>query len=383
MIEQLGEYKHINSVNTDLYKQLFLKTKNKEIVEYDVTNVLNVSEQFDKERQESNNYFIYGGIEFFSLLNGVSTNYEYFEDFFNINISGETIKTIYNSFDFYLVKPSNVSGETYNNINNNYVRKFEIIAKNDDFIIEKQGFSKNIFGDTKYYYFLNKNIILNDNIDWFGKPITELYIMPIYKKSYTGYVSDDEKMYLSYFYDDSGTTKIEYEEISGDTINYNVGDVIDGDLVNWNLDTYSETILDNKKIKIETFYDDSGTTKSIMWKYDLFIPIRIDYLENEINIDNISGKTYIELPNHAIKLDDNGNYIWKNIIDKGYIDNLYNIGSNYPFVNGKHYLYNNIIIKIIPDLDDVNTNDKFNPIKITGFDTENNNTDISNYGETC
>jgi hypothetical protein len=385
MIEQLGEYKHINGVNSDIFKQLFLKNTEKKIIESKLTEYVNVSDQFDKERQNSNKYFIYGGIEFFSLLNGITTNYEYFEDFFK-KVNNDN-KNIFNSFDFYLVKPINNLDETlnYDNITGNtFLRKFEVIAKNTDFIINKQGYSKNIFGDIKYYYLINKDINLEYKYDWFGKPITELYIMPIYKKNYIGTIDNDEKVYISDYVVDDYSIEVIYNEImlTGDTMSFNIGDIIDGDVVYWNLNNYSETKLYDKTIKIETFYDNSGTTESITWKYDLFIPIKIDYLENEINVENVSGRTYVEFPEQAIKLDDQGNYIWRNLIDKGFVDNLYGIGTNFPFINGKHYLYNNNILKLIPDISDTNTYNKFKPV-MKEYITEDNNIDTSNYGDLC
>lgn len=384
MKQQLNQYKNINSVNIDFFNKILLKSKKKVLSEQDITYYLNVSEQFDKERQNNNIYFIYGGLEYFSILNKITTNYIYFEDFFNKN-NIEEEKNIYNSFDFYLVKPiDNLDSENkyYDEIHNNiYIKKYEVIANNNDFIIEKQAYSTNIFGEEKYLYFINKNIDLNYNIDWLGKPITELYIVPIYKKSYTGL--NDEKIYINNFEYENNNINIVFNEVTGETINYNIGDIIDGDIISWNINNYNETKLYNKEIRIKTFYEESGTTKSIEWKYNPFIPIRIDYLENEINIQNISGKTYSEIPEYAIKLDDKGNYIWRNLIDKGYIDNLYKIGTNFPFINGKHYIYNNIILDVIPNLDDLNTYNKFQPIMLQNYIIDNNNANISNYGDIC
>lgn len=384
MKQQLNQYKNINSVNIDFFNKILLKSKKKVLSEQDITYYLNVSEQFDKERQNNNIYFIYGGLEYFSILNKITTNYIYFEDFFNKN-NIEKEKNIYNSFDFYLVKPiDNLDSENkyYDEIHDNiYIKKYEVIANNNDFIIEKQAYSTNIFGEEKYLYFINKNIDLNYNIDWLGKPITELYIVPIYKKSYTGL--NDEKIYINNFEYENNNINIVFNEVTGETINYNIGDIIDGDIISWNINNYNETKLYNKEIRIKTFYEESGTTKSIEWKYNPFIPIRIDYLENEINIQNISGKTYFEIPEYAIKLDDKGNYIWRNLIDKGYIDNLYKIGTNFPFINGKHYIYNNIILDVIPNLDDLNTYNKFQPIMLQNYIIDNNNANISNYGDIC
>ena len=121
----------------------------------------------------------------------------------------------------------------------------------------------------------------------------------------------------------------------------------------------------------------------VVWKYNPLFPIRIDYLANEYKIENISGTTEVNIPDYAIKLDNKGNYIWRDKLDKGFIDNLYNIGVDHPFVNGKHYVYSNHIIKLVPDLSDSFTHTKFQSIIMNGYSPIDNNTDIDNYGKLC
>ena len=384
--EQLGEFKHVDSVNQDIFTKIFLNRDVKKLTEEDITHFLNASEQFDLERQQSNKYYLYGGIELFSILNGITTNYNSFEDFFKKE--DENKKSIYNTFDFYLLKPLSYESEEDNYellYDNYYVRKFEVIGINSDFIIDKQAFAKNIFNDEKYNYLINKDIILDNNLDWFGKPITELYIMPMYKKSYTG--QGDEEIFVQNFTYSGGTINVDYDNISGNTIQYEMGDIVYGDVVIWNKETYNETVYIEKELKITTPYEESDgvfiNEEILVWKYKPLLPIKIDYLTNETSIENISGTTYVEIPEHAIKLDDYGNYIWKDVLDKGFIDNLYNIGTDYPFVNGKHYIHSNYIIKLIPDISDPYTKSKFDSIIIDGYNTLDNNTNIDNYGDLC
>lgn len=390
IIKQLDENKNVNSVNRDFTTKILLDRDVKNLTEDDVTHYLNSSEQFDIERQKSNKYFIYGGLEFFSIFNGITTNYLKFKDFFDkYNFQeNETTKTIYNSFDFYLLKPLSYESEEDNYellYDNYYVRKFEVIAKNDDFIINNQAFAKNIFGDEKHSYLINKDIIIDNNIDWFGKPITELYILSMYKKSYDG--TEDEEIQIQEFSHVSNNIVVNFNTITGDTINYEIGDIVYGDVVIWNKEIYNETKFIDKEIKIITNYEEVDgmftNNKRLIWKYNPLLPIRIDYLANEYNVENISGTTQTNIPNYAIKLDEAGNYIWRDKLDKGFIDNLYNIGVDNPFVNGKHYIYSNHIIKIVPDLEDSYTNTKFQSLIMNGYDSIDNNTNIDNYGELC
>ena len=393
--KQLDENKNVNSVNRDFYTNLLFNREVKELTEDDVTHYLNSSEQFDIERQNSNKYFIYGGLEFFSILNGIKENYLLFKDFFNkFNLlENESTKTIFNSFNFYLLKPLSYESEKDNyeflyesEGNEYYVRKFEVVAKNSDFIINNQAFANNIFNDEKYSYLINKDIVIENNLDWFGKPITELYILSMYKKSYEGSEDKDEDIQVQEFISGS-TININFNSIDGDTIDYEIGNIVYGDVVIWNKETYTETKFIDKEIKIITNYEEVDgmftNNERIIWKYNPLFPIRIDYLANEYKIENISGTTEVNIPDYAIELDNKGNYIWRDKLDKGFIDNLYNIGVDHPFVNGKHYVYSNHIIKLVPDLSDSFTHTKFQSIIMNGYNPIDNNTDIDNYGKLC
>jgi len=53
-----------------------------EINEYNIRNVLSATEVFDAEREANEVYRIYGCIEWMSLLNGITPDYEHLEDFF-------------------------------------------------------------------------------------------------------------------------------------------------------------------------------------------------------------------------------------------------------------------------------------------------------------
>ena len=402
--KQLDENKNVNSVNRDFTTKILLDRDVKELTEGDVTHYLNVSEQFNIERQNSNKYFIYGGLEFFSILNGMKSNYNMlyntgevkFRNFFDKFLEdGDIPKTIYNSFDFYLLKPLSHKSEIdnyellYESENNKfYVRKFEVIGVNSDFIINNQAFAKNIFNDEKHSYLINKDIVLENNLDWFGKPITELFILSMYKSSYTGHHELEEEIQTQTFTLSGNTINSNFNSITGDTITYEIGDIVYGDVVIWNKEMYNETKFLDKEIKIITNYQEIETgggvnDRQLKWKYNPLHPIRIDYLANEYNIENISGTTEVNIPDYAIKLDNKGNYIWRDKLDKGFIDNLYNIGVDYPFVNGKHYIYSNHIIKLVPDLSDSFTHTKFQSIIMNGYSPIDNNTDIDNYGKLC
>lgn len=382
---QLGEFKYVNSVNTDINTNIFLKCSGKNIIENDIVETLDLSERYDIERQRSDKYKVYGGIEYLSLLNGLTDELDErkFSDYFIKNYEQFTpIRDIYNSFYFYLVKPSTEEyDEIYDNI---YIRKFEIIADYTEIFIESQAYSKNIYGDEKYTYILNKDIDLNNSVDYFGLPITELYLMCVYRPVCDGLYCQHEGLYFptfSYINNDievSYNTKISDESL----LQYQIGDIIQGDVVYFDKEDYKIHVLNENIIRLITSFNDGSNIYSLSWKYDLFKKIKISDLSLE-TYTWFSGDTLSEPYKYAIPLNDNGDMIWRKVLDKGYIDNLYDIGVDYPFVNGKHYLFNNILLNISVDLDDEFTRDKFENIFINGYESLYNNLNSINLGDRC
>ena len=179
----LNSEKNIDSINVDGSMKIELLNKPSLINEYNIRNVLSVTELFETERQETQIYRIYGRIEYLSLLNGVRSNYNSFIDFFNPSFDSASSKSIFNSFDFYLVRPSE-SGYTQN-INNGsqYNRFFKVIATPNQFEIYKVGFAKNIFDEQTYAFNFTVDVDISELRDDFGMPLTELFIYAQYNRS--------------------------------------------------------------------------------------------------------------------------------------------------------------------------------------------------------
>ena len=78
----LNSKKNIDSVDVDSFQKFDLNTNVGQIVEYDIRNVLSVTELFDIEREETPIYRIYGKIEYLSSLNRLKNDYYLFEDFY-------------------------------------------------------------------------------------------------------------------------------------------------------------------------------------------------------------------------------------------------------------------------------------------------------------
>ena len=144
-----GANKNVNSIAVDNYDKFTLENKRNNLLEYDVRNVLSVTEVFEAERQGTEVYRIYGGIEYLSILNGLDENYSELVNFFQpFYCTGGTcaFKDIYDSFNFYLVRP--FTGYTNIELDESaYIRQFEVIATPDDFDLFNAGYSKNVYNE--------------------------------------------------------------------------------------------------------------------------------------------------------------------------------------------------------------------------------------------
>lgn len=132
------------------------------------------------------------------------------------------------------------------------------------------------------------------------------------------------------------------------------GDTIDGDFCEWNDSEYSERVISNIYHKIiynENVFDINITNESQEYNpfgfyYQTHHPITLrafsSYIE-EGSSDDTTG-----IPNWATYDTSTSNFIWRDIYQYGFIDND-NIGVDYPFLNGVHYPFKNLIFRLIPE----------------------------------
>jgi hypothetical protein len=417
----LNSLKNIDSVNVDNYSNVELSNKLSLIHEYDIQNVLSATEVFDAEREANEIYRIYGKIEYLSQLNGLSLNYRIFNDFFNPQLLNS--KNITNSFDFYLVKPASsgytrISGSTmpvytstgYTHVTGgtvDYVRTFEVIATPRDFEIFPAGFANNVYGDQAYAFNFNKDFDVSTYLDDFGFPLTELFLYAQYKPTTNGNESQVEKL--------SGTTwspitdtssKFELTPIPP---TFNIGDILHqnnniiGDIIGYSKSQFYQTQQHPQTFYISTPYMSYitiggswwfpaftiSTPKRLIWKYNPFIPFRLRYFSSELDKANTGSTVYATssaIPYYATKLDDMGNYVWREIMPQGYTDPLTGIGVDYPFVNKRRYLFSNIVFDITPDLNDNETRIAFEKSWYTKNATKvaiRPISDLDNIGKPC
>lgn len=341
---QLGTAKNSTSVNVDQYLNIDLTASAKEILDYNQSNQLSVSDLFNSERQASEVYRVYGRVDFMSIINGLIKNYTSVQDFFTHvrlgqELSGLT-KNIMTCFDVYLCYPSTgntfVSGITY-------VRNYVVATKLSNFEIYKAGFGTNIFSNYIYAFDFNVDFDIDALVDSFGKPYTNFYLYFKFKPATNGHSVAETVSRLTYT---GATTSVPY-------VTHNVGDLLVGDEVTYNMLDFEEALLQNMIYYVDFPY--SGVT--LEFQYQPFVPVKIRDFQDELITANISGGTEndLNIPSYATKIDNAGNYIWKDLLINGYIDPISGKGVDYPFVNKIHYIFNPIVLPLTPNLNHANT----------------------------
>lgn len=381
----LNSYKNIKSINVDNNFNIELENKPAEILEYDIRNVVSATEIFNAEREANEAYRIYGKIEYMSLLNGLKPNYTTFSDFFQPTpLTGKNIK---NSFDFYLCKAS--TGYTkITTSGTQYIRYYRVIATPNEFELYPLGFSNNVYGEQSYGFSFNIDFDVSTYLDSFNFPATELFLYAQYKPKLSSPV--ERISYTSW--DQLGNmSTIEFTPTIlniGDNVQTYVGGAYQpkiGDIIDYSKSDFLQTVNTEQTFYIRTQYN----TGRLMWKYNPYTPIRLRYFANELNSVNTGSTSYQQttsIPYYATKIDNTNNYVWRDILQQGYIDPISGIGVDYPFVNKKRYLFSRIILDVTPDLNDTETRLAFEKIWFTKNATNKRikpTGDINNIGKPC
>ena len=383
---QLGEKRYIDAVNQDTTIKLPLESNGGLNIEYDLQNVLDVTQIFDIERQASKKYRIHGEFEYLSILNGLPVEYTLLNHFFAlIPLSADT-KNIYSDLEVYLVKPS--TGFTELIADERYVKNYEVIANVDNVDIFNSAFARNIYNEQQYTYVVDVDIDIADEYDGLNFPITELSLYVVYQPTENG-DGDPETMERKTYNATGGTIIENFTPTS-----LSVGDIIQGDVIDYEKLLYQQTDFNLMEHYIYTTYNTlankfvPSTSQILKWKYRPFIPITLRYLDVNITRGNTGSTSYEvanSVPPFATKIDDDGNYVWRNILDNGFFDPLEEIGVSFPFINQRHYVFSNIIFKMQPDLEHLNTENVFDEILFAQNTLINAEPDSSldNIGEIC
>lgn len=361
----INSSKNVNSVNNDSYDRIEISGSKSEINEYDVRNVINTQEVFEIERNANPIYRIYGKIEYLSLLNGLTNDYSQLGDFFNPQ-SGDS-KTLLNSFDLYLVKPS--TGFTAVTNTNDYIRTFEVVATPDNIEIADAGFSNNVYDEQTYTFHVNIDIDLTYDRDDLNFPITTLYLYAQYKNS-----SNPTETYKARYWTESGSSFNNVDFTS--FYDFNVGELLRisspenykiSDLIEYDRGQFTQSGVSDQKFNILTPYTgDTGTTRELVWEYNPLTRLDLRYFSSNLDYVNSGGTSYDliqSIPDYATNYPiGTENLVWRDVTPEGYTDPINNEGNDLPFVNKRRYFFENIVLDIAPDLTDANTEEVFREV---------------------
>jgi hypothetical protein len=285
-----------------------------------------------------------------------------------------------------------------------YVRRHRVLTAPSSPVIVNAGYEQNIFktsaklerepftpnqfervsikeGSQSYTLSFNSDVNINNLVDNQKRPVTKLYYTTIWR-GYFGWTKSLKQGWefnlpldpftqqpTSWWQDSNsasnaglstttynvpppfGTTPLggPYNFIYTNTPN--IGDVLDGDLCEWNdyeqqeyeVATYYHKIRFNEL----TFTTSAGLPNNPFgYYYQPHFEIKLrdysDYLE-EADARNTVG-----IPDYAYFSENRNVFVWRDLYDYGFIDTQ-NIGTDWPFMNGRHHTFRNIIFRIIPE----------------------------------
>jgi len=182
-----------------------------------------------------------------------------------------------------------------------------------------------------------------DNTTYSNLPTTgytNVYTLQYYGDSYNVKISDLMFEHFVVYYLGDYETKISIPD------SINIGDSIYGDIIEYNereLSTYTLQ-MPNYLFKLKDLYGYTGSTTfsattSTYAKTDLLYPVILKYFTNTIyGSNNVEDKKSWAVFNDKINV-----WQWRELIPNGDIDESGN-GTNFPFLNGRHYVYNDFIL---------------------------------------
>ena len=256
-----------------------------------------------------------------------------------------------------------------------YLRKFKKVIEDGDYEMYPLAFSKTIYDDQNYQFVINNDIDIEGLTDNLGRPISELYVTIIKTDSNQMFSAiksglDLEDLPGNIGGDSNNSNKIKLSNARRlhdgiDTpftshtplptednlyVGYKSKDWFYGDLVEYNKYSLKETKLANVLHRFNTLGRENATSSGSLANG----PRREGYLYNPHYLFKIREfSTYIEqgdsatdgIPDYAEDLGD-GRFLWRDFLDIGVYNGEGEI-LDYPFLNGAHYLHQNICFMTI------------------------------------
>jgi hypothetical protein len=358
------------------------------------------------------NYFGVDTFQVYSLGDGTAGSEEYIVNIINVGYLGTTFN---NNVTGTFKRIIDIENPT-DTISEYYVRRHKLLTNSQDAVLVNAGFEQNIFGNKKKYessgltpnresrvsikegsqsYTLtfNTDIDVAPLLDNQKRPITELFFTVQWKGyfglmfGYGGYtgikqgfgfnlplVNGNPSNWWSLINTNSNTNfpMDSYTNPplgnglgpGGTDLVFNYvkslkkGDTLDGDLCEWNDYDQNERTISNLFHKLTynpfVFRVVTSPVNPFGYYYQPHHPITLrvysDYIES-------GDKTEVAgVPDYSYFSEKEDSFIWRDIYEYGYIDSN-GLGVNYPFLNGKHYPYKDIVFRIIPE--GTNYNEQF------------------------
>lgn len=345
----------------------------------------------------NNSYF-----EVYTLGDDSYSTQEYTFNIFDVGYTGTTFQTGTKGTLKRVLSLDN-TGETTSKY---YVRRQKILSDVSDYILVKAGFEQNIFGTKKKYesaaytpnkksrvsilegsqsYTLTfaKDLDIGELIDNQKRPLLDLYVTVLWK-GYFGWTTGSLKQGFGFNIQPNITNGYPNAWWANTNSNSNTtfttgsftktgaigpffyvnpipaNTIVDGDYCEWNEYDQNERVISNlfHKFKFNPVHFNIGTPPSTINPYGYYyqthypIPLRItsDYVETA------PPQGVSDIPNWATFSTVDNEFRWRDVYTYGFID-YKNRGVNYPFLNGKHYPFQNIIFRIIPEGTNYSGND--------------------------
>lgn len=286
-----------------------------------------------------------------------------------------------------------------------YIREHKILTVDSDTILNKSGFELNAFntykkilygpftpngvqrvaekeGNQSYNITFKNEVDINGLLDNQMRPITKLYLTVI-NKGYFGWfhnptLNGNQTNALKFGFDFnikdetnpwwgapntiSNETNIginSYQKTQGAlTFNFyynkslNTGDTLYGDFCEWNDHDQNERVISNLSHKIRfnpgnfRMEFPQSTNNPNGYYYKAHYPITIK--EFSTYIETATIEEIDAAPDYSYFSESEKNFRWRDIYTYGFRDEQ-NVGVDYPFLNGRHYPYRDLIFRLRPE----------------------------------
>jgi hypothetical protein len=351
--------------------------------------------------------FSYAGLDtfqVFSLGDETVGSEEYIVNIINVGFLGNTFNNGVTGTFKRIIDVENPN----DTISEYYVRRHKLLTNPQDAVMVNSGFEQNIFGKRKKYessgltpnrvsrvsvregsqsYTLtfNTDIDIVPLLDNQKRPISELFFTVMWKGyfglmfGYGGYTGLKQGYGFNLplvngfpsnwwsLINSNSNTNFPMDSYTNPPLGNNLGpggsqlvfnyvkslqkgNTLDGDLCEWNDYDQNERVISNLYHKLTfnpfVFQTNNNPMNPFGYYYQPHFPITIreysDYIETG------EKKEVAGVPDYSYFSEKDDVFIWRDLYEYGYIDSN-GIGVNYPFLNGKHYPYENIIFRIIPE----------------------------------